>query len=166
MKLLIITLNVFGWPLIQLSLARLFLLLPDRLFSSDTWLTREYPFEQDGQLYRRYLAIQHWKALLPDGAPWLGGRPKKRIASRCPAALNTSALETRRGEAAHWCMLFCTPIFYLWNPLWACLIMTLYGLVANLPCILVQRANRIKLLNILRHSNPGIPHTRKALSAS
>jgi glycosyl-4,4'-diaponeurosporenoate acyltransferase len=155
MKLLIVTLNVFGWPLIQLTLARLFMLLPDASFAKESWLTRERQVEQKGQLYCHFLAIQRWKELLPDGASWLGGRPKKNLASRCPAVLTTSAIETRRAETAHWCMLMCTPVFFLWNPGWACVVMTLYGFAANAPCIVVQRANRIKIERILHHAANG-----------
>jgi len=152
MKLLIVALNVLGWPLIQLTVARLFLLIPDSTFGKDSWLTRERSIEQNGQVYRKLLAIQHWKGLLPDGASWLGGRPKRGIAGRSATNLSIFALETRRAETAHWCMFLCTPIFYLWNPRWASIVMTLYGVVANLPCIIAQRANRIKIKQILRHS--------------
>ncbi|WP_109489258.1 glycosyl-4,4'-diaponeurosporenoate acyltransferase [Occallatibacter savannae] len=150
MKLLVIALNLVGWPIIQLSLSSLFLRLPDALFAADNWLTRERSLEQGGEIYRRYLLVQRWKGLLPDGASWLGGRAKKNVASRSFAELTVFAIETRRAELAHWCMLLCAPIFYLWNPLWACCVMTLYGIAANLPCILVQRANRIKVDRLLR----------------
>jgi len=149
MKLLVIVVNVLGWPMIQLTLAKLFLLLPDSFFAEDTWLTRERSLEGNGSLYRRFLMIQRWKGLLPDGASWLGGRPKKNVASRNPSELIFFATETRRSEIAHWCMFLCTPTFYIWNPQWACVVMTLYGIAANLPCILVQRANRIKVRRIL-----------------
>lgn len=152
MKFLVLTLNVLGWPLIQLSLARLFVLLPDHYFSRDSWLTRTRWCEQNGRIYRELLYIHRWRQLLPDGAVWLGGRRKREYASRCVIGLKTFALETRRAEAAHWCMLLCIPIFYVWNPWWACIIITLYGTSANLPCILVQRANRIKIAHILRRS--------------
>ena len=91
--------------------------------------------------------------VLPDGAPWLGGMSKRRISGRGYADLNAFLIETRRAEAAHWCMLLCTPFFYLWNPWWACIVMTLYGIAANIPCIVVQRVNRIKIANILRSSD-------------
>jgi len=153
MKLLVILLNVLGWPLIQLTLARLFLLFPDSLFTEDSWLTRQRKFELGGYIYRRFLLMQQWKGLLPDGASWLGGRPKRNVASRHTAELAAFAIETRRAEIAHWCMLLCTPVFCLWNPPWACLVMTLYGISANLPCILVQRGNRIKVASILCRSD-------------
>lgn len=156
MRLLVIALNVFGWPLIQLALARLFLLISDEVFAGDSWLTRTRHFERNGRFYRQLLLIQRWKGLLPDGATWLGGRSKK-LQSRRHSDLITFAIEARRAEIAHWCMLLCTPMFYLWNPLWACVVMSVYGIAANLPCILVQRANRIKIERILRG-----PHTATA----
>ena len=152
MRLLVIAANVLGWPVMQFSISNIFLRLPDAWFANETWLTRERCFERDEQLYRRFLRMQRWKGLLPDGASWLGGRPKRNVASRTARELITFAIETRRAEAAHWCMLLCTPVFYLWNPGWACVVMTLYGLAANLPCILVQRANRIKVGRILERS--------------
>jgi glycosyl-4,4'-diaponeurosporenoate acyltransferase len=157
MKLLVIIVNVLGWPIIQLTLGKLFLLLPDSFFTEDSWLTRERRLEKNGDCYRRFLRMQWWKGLLPDGASWLGGRPKRNVATRNCSELALFAIETRRSEIAHWCMLLCTPIFYLWNPPWACVVVTLYGIAANLPCILVQRANRIKVRRILREANSAQP---------
>lgn len=149
MILLIVTLNVLGWPLIQLALARLFLLCPHEYFLHDSWLTRERSFENGGRLYQSILAVRKWKGRLPDGAPWLGGKAKRRIERHSFAALSDFQIETRRAEVAHWCMLLCTPIFCLWNPLWADVVMTIYGIAANVPCIVAQRANRIKIAHIL-----------------
>ena len=64
-------------------------------------------------------------------------------------------LETRRAELAHWCMLCCLPLFFLWNPPWACLVMTAYALAANLPCILAQRYNRIAIDRAVRTRHCG-----------
>lgn len=58
-------------------------------------------------------------------------------------------METWRGELCHWAALASTPVFALWNPPWAILIMTLCGLLLNIPCILVQRYNRIRLRRLV-----------------
>jgi len=137
--------NILGWPLIQLGLAAAFLRLPTRLFAQDCWLTKTRAFERDGRLYRDGLHIRRWKRLLPDGAGWLGGFPKNAAPSRDPAYLARFAEETRRAEVAHWCMLLCLPVFFLWNPPWARWVMTAYALAANLPCIAAQRYNRMAL---------------------
>ncbi|MBB5063282.1 hypothetical protein [Granulicella mallensis] len=149
MNLIAITANIVGWPILQLSIARMSLHLPQRCFAIDRAPSARQLREAD--LYRRVLRIRKWKALLPDGTGWIGGTfPKRRLASRHPEYLLRFALEARRGEWAHWCMLCCAPIFYLWNPPWASVVMTIYALLANLPCILVQRYNRILILRGVR----------------
>lgn len=72
---------------------------------------------------------------------------KSKIASHDPDSLQRFALESRRGEMAHWAMLFCFPVFYLWNPHWAFIVMVIYAVFANLPCIIVQHYNRFVILN-------------------
>jgi glycosyl-4,4'-diaponeurosporenoate acyltransferase len=140
--------NLLGWPAIHLSVAGIFLSLPSSWFENDTWLTAPRWWECGGRLYRDRLAIRRWKALLPDGAPWLGGFAKKEMRGHDLAYLSRFLLETRRAELAHWCMLCCLPVFFLWNLPWACCVMTLYALVANLPCIVAQRYNRLILSRI------------------
>ena len=142
--------NLLGWPLIHLAIGLAALRLPPHLFARDSWLTAPRRWERDGRLYRDKLAIRKWKAMLPDGAPWLGGFAKKKFSTRDPSYLAQFLLETRRAELAHWCMLCCLPLFFLWNPPWACLVMTAYALAANLPCILAQRYNRIALDRAVR----------------
>lgn len=142
--------NLVGWPVIHLAIGYVALRIPPQNFASDTWLTAPRPWEQDGHLYRDWLAIRKWKSLLPDGAPWLGGFAKAKLPKRKPTALAQFLIETRRAEIAHWCMLGCLPIFFIWNPPWACWVMTAYALAANLPCILVQRCNRFTLNRIAR----------------
>jgi glycosyl-4,4'-diaponeurosporenoate acyltransferase len=141
--------NIGGWPAIHLILAKIFLTIPLHRFRADNFITAPQPWEQNGRLYRNVLSIHKWKALLPDGAPWLGGSSKRHLASNDRTALESFCSETRRAELAHWAMLACTPVFFLWNPPWACGVMLLYGLAANLPCILAQRYNRLVLMRRL-----------------
>jgi glycosyl-4,4'-diaponeurosporenoate acyltransferase len=145
--------NLLGWPVIQLGLSGAFLRLPVEWFKNDTWLTAPRRWERGGRLYRDCFAIRRWKALLPDGASWFGGFSKRRPGSRHGAHLARFLLETRRAELAHWSMVACLPLFFLWNPAWACWVMTLYALGANLPCILAQRYNRLVLLRVTAPSH-------------
>ncbi|MFP5227359.1 MAG: glycosyl-4,4'-diaponeurosporenoate acyltransferase [Acidobacteriota bacterium] len=137
--------NLLGWPAIHLSVSSVFLRLPSPWFAEDSWLTAPRRWERDGCFYRDRFAIRRWKALLPDGAPWLGGFAKKELRSRDRVYLTRFLLETRRAEVAHWCMLCCAPVFFFWNPPWACCVMTVYALAANLPCVVAQRYNRLVL---------------------
>ncbi len=157
MNIAILTVNIVAWPIIQLSVARAILYVPEQYFDTKYRLpgleVREIDF------YRRILRIRQWKHLLPDGASWIGGTfSKSRIVSHDPIYLRRFAFESRRGELAHWCMLFCFPIFYFWNPFWAFIVMTIYAIAANLPCIVVQRYNRLLILQALR-SNHGCGRT-------
>ncbi|HEX2917586.1 MAG TPA: hypothetical protein VHN81_03650 [Edaphobacter sp.] len=140
--------NVLGWPVIHMTIGYVVLRIPSRAFARDTWLTAPRTWEQDGKIYRDWFAIRRWKSLLPDGAPWLGGFAKKRLLNRSPARISQFLIETRRAEIAHWCMFACLPVFFLWNPPWACWVMATYALAANLPCILAQRYNRFLLRRI------------------
>ena len=142
--------NLLGWPIIHLSIASAALRLPRELFARDSWLTAPRRWEQDGRVYRGWFAIRKWKSWLPDGASWLGGFAKKKLGARDPVYLAQFLLETRRAEVGHWCMLACLPIFFVWNPPWACWAMTAYALGANLPCILAQRYNRLALKRVTR----------------
>lgn len=142
--------NVLGWPILHIAIGFIALRVPHRLFECDTWLTTPRPWEKDGQVYRDWLAIRRWKYLLPDAAPWLSQSAKKKLPQRNPAHVAEFIIETRRAEIAHWLMLSCLPIFFIWNPPWACGVMSVYAFAANLPCILAQRYNRIVLNRIAR----------------
>lgn len=157
----IVALNVLGWPVLQLSIARAFTIMPDRLFVGNNPLTRVRPREP--ALYRTVCHIHAWKLLLPDGGLWVGGRfAKRHIVSHDPDYLRHFALETRRSELAHWSMVLCFPLFYLWNPPWARLLMTVYALGVNLPCILTQRYNRARIERIAENTGKRLRRTSSA----
>ncbi len=141
--------NLLGWPVIQLSGAWIAQRLPARLFEQNSWITAPRGWEREGRIYRDWMGIRRWKRLLPDGGAWFGGFAKKRIRCRDVAYLGAFLLETRRAEIAHWCMMLWLPVFFLWNPPWACAVMAGYALTANLPCIAAQRYNRIALERVL-----------------
>ena len=138
----VMALNIIGWPVIHLLLAWIFLRLPSHLFQN-----RGVPtFRFEVALYERLLFIKRWKHLLPDGAAWFrGGFPKQQLRRRDAAYRERFMRECTRSEVAHWAMLAAGPIFWLWNPPWALCVMLVYGVVANVPCIVTQRYNRIRL---------------------
>lgn len=142
----IIFLNVGGWLLIQLCLAWAFTRMPMMWFNP----VPPHPWEDDGRFYERLFFIRAWKGLLPDAASWFaGGFGKRTLAGRRPEYMQRFQRETRRGELCHWIAIAFTPVFFLWNPWWGDLIIVAYALLANLPCILVQRYNRARMLRRL-----------------
>jgi len=153
MILAIITANTFGWLVLQLFIAAVATRMAPRCFAKDNWLYRVWAREIE--FYRRFLLIRRWKNWLPDGAPWVGGRfRKKTLLGRDSTYLTQLGIETRRGEAAHWLMLASFPIFFPWNPLWARIVIVVYAVAANLPCIIVQRYNREVVRRLQLHRNP------------
>ena len=143
---LVALLNVAGWPVIQLALAWVFTRLPAKWFQPP----REWAWEKHGLLYESLFAIKRWKDRLPDGASWFTrGFPKSTLKSANPDYLERFIRETWRGELCHWAALACAPVFALWNPPWAIWVMALCGLLLNVPCILAQRYNRLRLRRLL-----------------
>jgi glycosyl-4,4'-diaponeurosporenoate acyltransferase len=137
----IFTVNVASWPVLQLTIAWGFTKMSPQRFAKDYPIYRVQAGEID--LYRRWLLIRRWKRLLPDGAVWVGGDFSRQVARVYDiGSLQRLSMETRRAEVAHWLMLACLPIYFIWNPHWAWGVMALYAMAANLPCIFVQRYNR------------------------
>lgn len=124
--------------------------LPLRSLARDGPLTRLRQFEADGRLYERSLVIRRWKDKLPDGGSWIsGGFSKRSLQSGHTEYLSRFTAETRRGELAHWMMLLPIPLFFLWNNAFGMIVILIYSLIANIPCILVQRYNRSRLLKAM-----------------
>lgn len=142
----IILLNVFGWLAIQVGLAWGFTKMPVAWFSPGTG----FSWEREGRCYEAVLRIKDWKDRLPDAAQWFGGGFAKRaLIGTNRAYLERFVRETWRGELCHWCAIGCTPVFFLWNPWWGDGIIVAYALAANLPCVVVQRYNRVRLRRLL-----------------
>lgn len=142
----IVVLNVIGWPVIQLGLAWFFTRLPAAWFDPPD----PHAWEQGGRIYECVFRIRRWKDRLPDGAGWIdGGFAKGTLAGRSPDYLRRFVRETWRGELCHWLALGCAPLFFLWNPWWADAVIFAYAVAANVPCILAQRYNRLRLRHLL-----------------
>lgn len=149
---LVIGLNVLGWPAIQVTIAWAILRCPASWFEAQS-VVDPYgrPFERF--VYGRVLVVRRWKAFIPDAASWFQrGIPKTLPRRGDRASLTRLVTETRRAEVAHWLMIIPTPVFFLWNPVWADAVMIAYASIANVPCIIVQRSVRERLQAALRRS--------------
>ncbi len=142
----IIVLNVAGWLAIQIGFAWAFTQM------SATWFNppSAFAWERNGRFYEACFRIKAWKDSLPDAARWFdSGFAKGTLAGKQRDYLQRFIRETWRGELCHWTAIACTPVFFLWNPWWGDLIIVAYALAANLPCILAQRYNRLRLRRLL-----------------
>jgi glycosyl-4,4'-diaponeurosporenoate acyltransferase len=142
----LVVVNVLAWLLIHLGVAWAGTRLPIRLFSPRQWLYRARGWERGGRVYERHLGVKRWKDWLPDGAAlFAGGFRKAGLEAASLEHLQRFERETCRGEAVHWAVLATSGFFFLWNPWGAGLLMIVYAVAANLPCILIQRYNRLRL---------------------
>lgn len=149
-NLTIVLLNCLGIPAIHLAIAWFCEQLKDERFIRplpDSILTAS-------KLYEKLFLIRHWKHLLPDGAPWFNGFPKKKLQSTEPAYLRKFILETRRGEFSHWIQWIAITSFIAWNPFPANLIIILYAAASNLPCLINLRHTRQRLIPVLMKQSP------------
>ena len=148
MRWAVILANVCGWPIIQLSIAWGITLLSPRRFVGSSPLDRVSKREED--FYRE----PSYPPMEDDAARWhsMGRRyisSKEAGVAAMRSYLSRFVAETRRGELAHWIMMACVPVFFLWNPAWVWPIMVLYAIAANIPCIVVQRYNRAVAFRLL-----------------
>ena len=137
---LAVVVDVVAWGVLSLAAGYALHRTPVRRLDHDTWLTRVRPWERSGGAYERW-GIRRWKDRLPEaGAMFAGGISKRSSGGR--SRLDRFATETRRAEYTHWILLGLGPLFVLWNPWFLAIAMVAYAVVANLPCLVVQRYNR------------------------
>lgn len=146
----IISLDIVGWLVIHLGISYLCLKIPISFFEKDLSWFRVKNWETRGRIYLRKFKVKKWRGIVPDGAGlFKGGFPKKNLESSNPQYLKTFFYETKRAELTHWLTILPSPIFFLWNIWWAGIIMIAYALIANIPCIILQRFNRARLKNVI-----------------
>jgi len=141
-----IAVNIAAWLVIHVVVSVSIARVPLKSFNPRSWLYRQRTWETAGKPYKSLLKVKKWKRLLPDGAAvFKRGFRKKRLRGRDAAYIQVFILETCRAELTHWVILAFSAIFFVWNEWWIGLIMIAYGLAANMPCIVAQRYNRMRL---------------------
>jgi glycosyl-4,4'-diaponeurosporenoate acyltransferase len=146
-----IIINIALWFIIHMSFAYIITIIPSSYINIKSWIYQKRAIEQNGRIYEDIFKIKNWKDYLPDGAALFNtGFRKKKLLSFDKEYMKQFVVETCRGELAHWLVILFSPVFFIWNPLWAGIVMIIYALFANLPCILAQRYNRIRFQRILK----------------
>jgi glycosyl-4,4'-diaponeurosporenoate acyltransferase len=133
----------------QVLIAMLGNRISDKRFDPNGFWLKTRKWEDNGMLYKRVFKVHKWKHLLPDGAKTHDkGFQKKRLSSHDPEYLQKFIAETGRAEIFHWLQIVPFWIFGLWSPAFVIWIMLGYALAVNLPCIVAQRYNRPRLIQI------------------
>ena len=145
----VVAANLAFWPLWTAAIGWLAQRTPDTRFAGDDVVTRPRAFERDGAFYRDDLGIDRWKDELPEAGAVFGGFSKRSVGSGSLDVLEQFLVETRRAEHAHWGMAAGFALTLVWNPWWASGANAAVAASSNLPCIAVQRYNRIRLRRAL-----------------
>lgn len=150
----LLLINLGAWCIIHFSISISLLHVSKYIFSRQSRFAvvfKTYRWEKEGELWDRIFAVKSWKDKVPDGAALFNlGYEKQHLPSHQKSDIAEFSLETKRAELTHWGILLISPIFFLWNPNWAAWLNVLYGCIANIPFILIQRYNRPRLERIRR----------------
>ncbi len=127
----------------------LFALIPQRVFNIKIW-RKNLPFEENGTFYEKYLKIHLWKDLIPQFSKMFHfGYKKDKIPVRDLPHYEMFVIETIRAEITHMLLIVFSPLYYNQFPSgWATFAVTA-SVIANLPCIAIQRYNRIRISKII-----------------
>jgi glycosyl-4,4'-diaponeurosporenoate acyltransferase len=142
--------DFIAWLVINLSVAGVISKLRSQSFNAETWLFKERNWEKHSRLYEQLFKIKKWKGWLPDGAEVSRKAfKKKHLQTADSAYIRVFILETCRAEILHWIIFLFGFVFFVWNPWYVGIIMIIYAAFTNLPCVLTQRYNRIRLTRLL-----------------
>lgn len=144
--LVIVALDAAAWAVLSAGVGLAAQHVPERWIARDIACTRLLGAEAGGALWRR-VHIDRWKDHLPEAGGTFGGVSKRSL--RRSQDLDRFVLETRRAELVHWFLLACGPVVALANPPGLAAAMIGYAVVANVPCLVVQRYNRARLYRLL-----------------
>jgi glycosyl-4,4'-diaponeurosporenoate acyltransferase len=146
----IVRLCVVGWVAWSLLIGLIGHRLPLKLLESDSCLTRPRIWGEDRNWYTQVLQIKRWKDRVPESGDFFqGGFRKSSISGGDYTVMSRFLAETRRAEYVHIAIWLFWLVAMLWTPGWGVLINLFVGTAFNLPCLWVQRYNRLRLQHLL-----------------
>ena len=110
--------------------------------------TRMGTGEYGGSRYRKWWRVHLWKDLIPDAGTWFGGLSKRKLPSVADGGRLRFIDECVRAERTHLALIGAIPLFILWNSPAMFAGNVAFALVGNIPCWMIARYNRARLMNI------------------
>lgn len=142
----LIVVNALAWTAVNIGNSLIMSRMPRSFFRRSSKIFKAFSWERHGEVWHRLFKVKRWKDLLPDGSMIIkSGHNKKSLPSYSDATLHIFLIEMRRAELTHWMTMLYGILFCFWNPRWAALLNILFGVVSNLPFIIVQRYNRPRI---------------------
>ena len=115
-------------------------------------LTRLTKWELAGFPFRRWAKVDRWKDRLPDAGTWFGGLSKKRLPPNGEGGWQRFSAESMRAERTHWAMFAVLPLLAAWNPPALFLANVVFAVVANVPCMIIARHNRARVVRLTQRT--------------
>lgn len=118
-----------------------------KFFNPERLLYKAKNWEHNGRFYIKYLKIKKWKDYLPQYIS-KNGFSKRNLLSITKLDtryINNFILETCRAEWNHFVCCLYFLISFTINPMPYALIFSIIPIAVNLPFIIIQRYNRIRL---------------------
>ena len=148
--ILIVGLCVVSWLAWSFLIGFIGNRLPLKLLETDTWLTQKYPWGENRQWYEKVLRLKIWKDWFPEAGDFFpGGFRKSSIGGGNYAVMFRFLMETRRAEYVHISIWLFWLVTIFWTPIGGVFINLFVGTAFNLPCIWIQRYNRLRLKDVL-----------------
>lgn len=133
------------WHLIVLFVCRV---LPYSFFDCNRFSYRPHKWEQNGKFYTKWLKIKRWKDHLPQyvAADGFSKRQLKSFEKIDKEYVELFITETCRAEWNHYVCSLYFIVSFLVNKWPYSLIFALIPIFANLPFLIIQRYNRLRLI--------------------
>ena len=96
-------------------------------------------------MYERVFLVRIWKDRLPEAGTWFGGLSKRRLPSVEDGGRVRFGIESLRAERVHYTLLLVVPLVMTWSRGWWIITNITFGVLVNVPCIIVARYNRVRL---------------------
>lgn len=150
----IIVLFAVLWVVLHLAASAISHRIDEKYLTINNLVFKTRTWEENGRVYDRLLKVKKWKKFLPEIYLFRHGALKEVLYKKEPSAgrnelLEQYLLESCRAELSHWLTIFPFWIFGFFAPPVIVFYMLLYALAANLPCIIVQRFNRPRIVKLL-----------------
>ena len=148
----IILINFLLMALWHLSILFLCMKLDSSFFDPRKFLYTARKWEKKGKFYTSVLKIKKWKDKLPQYV-CKNGFSKRSLNSKMDKQyMEKFIVETCRAEWNHFmCSMYWVVSIFLNSSIYA-VIFSLIPILANLPFLLIQRFNRIRLCRLIKHS--------------
>lgn len=126
--------------------------LPERYYQYNRWIYKERDWEKGGEFYQDKFKVRAWKKKLPELADFIKSIfPKKFIKEFNGEFIIKYLMESCKAEFTHWCIIFSTVIFLIFDGITAFISMLFLAIILNIPFIIIQRYNRPRIISIMKH---------------